>query len=199
MQDIPRCAWCQDGGPMQAYHDEEWGVPLNDDRRHFEYLMMEVMQCGLSWRLMLERREAFRQAFDGFDYERIAAYGPGEEARILQAPGMIRSPGKIRAVIQNARVYEGILQEYGSFAAYLAAIAGDRPRRYPAHADTGCARNALSDRISADLRRRGMKYLGPVTVYAHLQASGVINDHEPGCRRGQWLQERYPCVICEET
>ena len=132
MQDIPRCAWCQDGGPMQAYHDEEWGVPLDDDRRHFEYLMMEVMQCGLSWRLMLERREAFRQAFDGFDYERIAAYGPGEEARILQAPGMIRSPGKIRAVIQNARVYEGILQEYGSFAAYLAAFAGDRPRRYPA-------------------------------------------------------------------
>jgi DNA-3-methyladenine glycosylase I len=197
MQDLPRCGWCQDGGLMQAYHDEEWGLPLDDDRMHFEYLMMEVMQCGLSWRLMLERREAFRRAFDGFDYERVADYGPGEEARILQQPGMIRSPRKIRAVIHNAGVYKTILAEWGSFAAYLASFAGNMPLIYPAHEHGGCARNALSDRISADLRRRGMKYLGSVTVYAHLQASGVINDHEPGCWRGRQLRERYEYSICE--
>ncbi len=199
MQDMPRCAWCQDGGLMQAYHDEEWGTPLDDNRLHFEYLMMEVMQCGLSWRLMLQRREAFRSAFDDFDYERIAAYGPEEADRILQRPGMIRSPRKIGAIIHNAGIYKAILKEYGSFAAYLAGFAGDMPLIYPAHEHARCARNALSDCISDDLRQRGMKYLGSVTVYAHLQACGVINDHEPGCWRGRQLREQYAYRICEGT
>ncbi len=179
---MERCAWCMDGGAMQRYHDEEWGVPLHDDQKQFEFLMMECMQCGLSWSLMIKKREIFRSCFAGFDPQRVAAFTDADVARILAVPGMIRSERKIRAIIHNASRFLAIAQEFGSFSRYIWSFTEGKTLIYPAHHCGGwVAKNALSDRISADLKRRGFKYLGSVTVYSHLQACGVINDHEPGC------------------
>ena len=177
-----KCAWCRDGGVNEAYHDAEWGIPLHDDRRHFEYLMMEVMQCGLNWTMMLKKREIFRQCFDGFDFNAIANYGEADVERILSTDGMIRSPRKVNAVIGNARCFIGIIEEFGSFDRYLWAFTDGQTHVYRRHhRGQWEASNALSDAVSADLKKRGFKYLGSVTVFSHLQACGMINDHEPDC------------------
>ncbi|MDO5299463.1 MAG: DNA-3-methyladenine glycosylase I [Clostridia bacterium] len=177
-----KCAWCRDGGVNEAYHDAEWGIPLHDDRRHFEYLMMEVMQCGLNWTMMLKKREIFRQCFDGFDFNAIANYGEADVERILSTEGMIRSPRKVNAVIGNARCFIGIIGEFGSFDRYLWAFTDGQTHVYRRHhRGQWEASNALSDAVSADLKKRGFKYLGSVTVFSHLQACGMINDHEPDC------------------
>ena len=179
---MERCAWCRDGGRMEAYHDTQWGIPLHDDRGQFEFLMMEVMQCGLSWALMLKKREIFRECFAGFDYEQVAGFTEADIARILETPGMIRSRRKIEAVIRNAQLFLEVIREYGSFSRYLWGFTGGKTYIYRAHHQGAWeASNALSDRISRDLKRRGFKYLGSITVYSHLQACGVINDHEPTC------------------
>ena len=114
-----RCKWCQDNGVNQKYHDEEWGIPVHDDRKHFEFLMMEVMQCGLNWTMMLNKRDIFRQCFDHFDYEKIIRYDEQKIQEIMETPGMIRSPRKIKAVITNAIAYMEIIKEYGSFDQFL--------------------------------------------------------------------------------
>ena len=179
-----RCAWCEDGGLVERYHDEEWGVPLHDDRRHFEYLLMEAMQCGLSWTLMLKKRPIFRACFDGFDYEKIARYDEADIERILAHEGMIRSRPKIAAVIGNARGFLGIISEFGSFDAFLWAFSGGQTFIYEKHQrGEGEVQNALSDAVAAALKKRGFKYLGSITVYSHLQACGMINDHDPRCFR----------------
>lgn len=175
---MPRCSWCNTANPLYvAYHDHEWGVPVHDDRKLFEMLLLETFQAGLSWECILNKREAFRRAFDKFDYERIARY---DEAR-LQALGadasIVRNRLKIRAAVINARVFMAIRREAGSFDAYLWGMAGGRPRR-----ETGLTTSPLSDRIAADLRRRGMRFTGSTVVYAYLQAVGVISAHEEGCR-----------------
>lgn len=177
-----RCAWCRDGGINQQYHDREWGIPLHDDAKQFEFLMMEAMQCGLSWTLMLKKREIFRQCFAGFDYRRVAAFTEDDVTRILNTEGMIRSQGKIRAVIHNAGCFLEIVAQWGSFDRYIWSFTGGKTYVYPKH-HQGCwvAENPLSHQISRDLKKRGFRYLGPVTVYSHLQACGVINDHEPEC------------------
>ena len=118
-KEIRRCAWCCDNGVNQKYHDEEWGVPQHDDRRQFEYLSLEVMQCGLNWTMMLNKREIFRKCFDDFDFEKIAAYDEEQVKKILETPGMIRSPRKVNAIISNARCFQKIRKEYGSFDAWL--------------------------------------------------------------------------------
>lgn len=175
---MKRCAWCMMNEKMIRYHDEEWGVPLHDDRKQFEFLMMEVMQCGLNWNMMIQKREIFRKCFDAFDYEKVAAYGEPEIQRILSTEGMIRSRRKVEAVIQNARCFLDIREEYGSFSEYLWGFS-DGKILYDGHGDGQIpARNALSDRVSKDLKKRGFKFLGSVTVYSHLQACGIINDHQ---------------------
>ncbi len=181
---VRRCPWCEGSPAMIAYHDDEWGYPLHDDRLQFEFLMMEVMQCGLSWSLMIRKREIFRICFDGFDFDLVAAYSEADVVRILGTPGMIRSRRKIEAVIHNARLFQDVRRECGSFSSYLWAFTDGRTILYDGH-DAGAlpARNALSDRISADLKRRGFKYLGSVTVYSHLQACGIVNDHRKDCFR----------------
>jgi DNA-3-methyladenine glycosylase I len=177
-----RCRWCMDGGLLQAYHDTEWGFPVRDDRKQFEFLMMEVMQCGLNWTMMLKKRDIFRRCFDDFDYKRVARYTEDDIVRILAVPGMIRSRRKIEAVIHDAQRFMEVASGFGSFSGYLWSFTQNRTVVYRGH-DTGTipSRTGLSDLISADLRKRGFKYLGSVTVYAHLQACGVVNDHVKDC------------------
>ena len=176
-----RCKWCQDNGVNQKYHDEEWGIPVHDDRKHFEFLMMEVMQCGLNWTMMLNKRDIFRQCFDHFDYEKIIRYDEQKILEITETPGMIRSPRKIKAVITNAIAYMEIIKEYGSFDQFLWSYTDGKTMVYKSHQQTMIASNDLSDAISKELKKRGFKYLGSITVYSHLQACGMINDHEESC------------------
>jgi DNA-3-methyladenine glycosylase I len=179
---ICRCSWCEDGGLLQEYHDAEWGIPVHDDRKQFEYLMLEVMQCGLNWMMMLKKREIFRACFADFDYEKIAHYTETDIERILAYPGMIRSRRKIEAVIHNSHCFIKTVSEFHSFSEYLWGFTLNRTVLYRGH-NTGAipARTELSDIISADMKKRGFKYLGSITVYAHLQSCGIVDDHVKTC------------------
>ncbi len=189
------CNWDTTSELNKRYHDTEWGVPLHDDRGQFEFLMMEVMQCGLSWDLMIRKREIFRACFDGFDYDKIAAYGEADIARIMETEGMIRSRRKIEAVIRNARCFQKIRDEFGTFSEYLWAYSGGKTILYNRHRDGYIpVSNGLSERISKDLKKRGFSFLGPVTVYSHLQACGIICDHGSDCPCYRRIVENYPTV-----
>lgn len=193
-----RCGWCCDNGINQKYHDEEWGVPVHDDRKQFEFLMMEVMQCGLNWTMMLKKREIFRKCFDNFEFEKVALYNEEKILSIMEEPGMIRSRRKIEAVIHNARRFLAIIEEFGSFDEYLWDFSEKKTILYGGHKEGRIpARNRLSDSIGRDLKKRGFKYLGSVTVYAHLQACGIVNDHVEDCFRYRFLVENYPVVYRE--
>lgn len=190
-----RCPWCLCNEKMVKYHDEEWGIPLHDDKKQFEFLMMEVMQCGLNWNMMIQKREIFRQCFDGFDFDKIAAYDEKDIERILGTEGMIRSRRKIEAVIHNARCFQAIRQEFTAFSDYIWSFSKGKTILYAGHQKGKLpAKNSLSDEISADLKKRGFKYMGSVTVYSHLQACGIINDHLSECFRYQHIIENYPTV-----
>lgn len=179
---MTRCGWCCDGGRMQEYHDNEWGIPLHDDTKHFEYLLMEAMQCGLSWSLMLKKRSIFRQCFAEFDMDAVAAFDEADVTRILSTEGMIRSAPKIRAIIGNAAAFQRIIAEWGSFDRYIWSFSDGKTMVYRSHQRGQYeTRNELSDRLAKDMKKRGFKYLGSVTLYSHLQACGIINDHEPEC------------------
>lgn len=195
---MERCGWCESNEKMIAYHDEEWGVPLYDDQKQFEFLMLEVMQCGLNWNMMIAKREIFRACFDGFDYTKVAAYGEDDILRIFAYPGMIRSRRKIEAVIHNARCFQAVREEYGTFSAYLWRFTGGKTLLYPEHQSAPVARNALSDEVSRDMKKRGFKYLGSVTTYSHLQACGIVNDHETRCFRYQDILSRCPVETRQE-
>lgn len=192
---MERCEWCLCNEKMTKYHDEEWGVPLYDDKKQFEFLMMEVMQCGLNWNMMIQKREVFRSCFDGFDYEKVMKYDESDVAQIMATEGMIRSPRKIRAVIHNAECFMKIREEFGSFCDYLWSYSSGKTILYAGH-HKGIlpAKNGLSDRISKDLKKRGFKYMGSITVYSHLQACGIINDHIETCFRYRYIIENYPVV-----
>lgn len=190
-----RCPWCLINDLEIKYHDEEWGVPVHDDIKQFEFLMMEVMQCGLSWDIVLKRREAFRAAFDGFDFDKIAVYTDEDVERIMNAEGVIRSRKKIEAVIHNARIFQKIRSEFSSFSQYLWSWTDGKTLVYRRHGmGEFPASNELSDKIATDLKKRGMKFLGSVTVYSHLQASGVINDHLESCDCYKRLIDKYQTV-----
>lgn len=166
----------------QDYHDHEWGRPVHDDQKQFEHLMLEVMQCGLSWITVLNKREDLRVAFDGFDYKKIALYTDADVERIMNAPNVIRAERKIRAIIHNAQRFIEVQRECGSFCDYIWAFTGGKTLIYEGHPEGNIpAKNELSERISKDLKKRGFKFLGPVTIYSHLQASGLINDHGRDC------------------
>lgn len=189
------CRWALTSEESLRYHDTEWGVPLDDDRGQFEFLMMEVMQCGLNWNLVLRKREIFRACFDRFAYDRIAGYTESDIERIMNTPGMIRSRRKIEAVIHNARSFQKIREEHRSFSDYLWAYSDGKVILYDKH-DEGWipASNGLSDKISADLKRRGFRYLGTITVYSHLQAGGIVNDHDKNCPCYRKIVAEYPTV-----
>lgn len=175
------CPWCLGNEKMIRYHDEEWGVPVHDDKKQFEFLMLEVMQCGLNWNMMLQKREIFWACFD-----KVSAYDETDAERIMGTEGMIHSSRKIEVVIHNARCFQEIRAEYGSLSEYLWSFTKEKTYLYMDHQEGDVpARNGLPDRISADLKKRELKCMSSVTVYAHLQACGIINDHWKGCFRYQ--------------
>ena len=188
MEQETRCGWCLINEPMIQYHDSEWGVPSHDDGKHFEFMLMEVMQCGLNWNMMIQKREIFRKCFCDYDFKRIAEFGEEEIAEILLVPGMIRARRKIMAVIHNARQFMKVEEEFGSFDRYLWGFTDYKTYVYRRHQEGEAeARNELSDQVSADLKKRGFKYMGSITVFSHLQACGIINDHHPDCFRYEAL------------
>ena len=179
-----RCFWVGDDPLMIAYHDQEWGTPCHDDRRLFELLMLDVNQAGLSWSLIIRKREAFRRAFEGWDPERIARYGQADLERLLADPGIIRNRLKIAAAVHNARAFLEVRRERGSFDSYLWSFVGGRPIRHPGLTrETIPARTAESDALSKDLKQRGFTFVGSTVVYAFMQSVGLVDDHLPECFR----------------
>ena len=174
----PRCGWCSAAPEFFAYHDREWGFPVADDRRLFEKLSLEGFQSGLSWRTILAKREHFRAAFHGFDFDRVADFDQGDVERLLQDPGIVRHRGKIEAVINNARRVRELVAREGSLAAFLW-------RYEPDPASLGAPQTASTSpesvALSKDLKKLGWKFVGPTTVYAFMQAMGLINDHVEDC------------------
>ena len=178
-----RCAWATT--PLGiAYHDAEWGVPLHDDQRLFEFLILEGAQAGLSWELILQKREAYREAFDGFDPVKVAAYGDDKVAELLANPGIVRNRLKVRAAIGNARAFLDTQQEFGSFDAYIWAFVEGRPVKnlWESLSDIP-ASTSQSEAMSKELRRRGFRFVGPTICYAFMQATGMVNDHTVECFR----------------
>jgi DNA-3-methyladenine glycosylase I len=170
-----RCAWCGEDPLYVAYHDREWGFPQRDDRRLFEKVCLEGFQSGLSWLTILRKRENFRAAFAGFDFERVARFGKRDVARLLEDAGIVRHRGKIESVLNNAKRALELVEEWGSLAHYFEQYRSDRPfRGWVPVSDESKA-------LSKDLRKRGWSFVGPTTMYAFLQAVGLVNDHAPGC------------------
>jgi DNA-3-methyladenine glycosylase I len=180
---IIRCEWAQDED-MIAYHDEEWGVPVYDDRLLFEFLILEGAQAGLSWRTILNRRENYRAAFNNFLPEIVAAYDEEKIASLLANPGIIRNRLKIRSAVQNARAFLHIQEEFGSFSAYLWSFMGGKPRvnRWTSLSDIPTQTDE-SRALSKDLKQRGFNFVGPTICYAFMQAVGLVNDHTVDCFR----------------
>jgi DNA-3-methyladenine glycosylase I len=179
-----RCFWCGEHEDYIAYHDTEWGFPVADDRRLFEKICLEGFQSGLSWLTILRKREAFRRAFGGFDFERVARFGPRDVARLLRDAGIVRHRGKIESVLGNARRACDLADAHGSIAAYVWRFEPDpatRPKRLTYRALTGLKTSPESVALSKDLKRRGWTFVGPTTVYAFMQAMGLVNDHLDGC------------------
>jgi DNA-3-methyladenine glycosylase I len=180
----PRCAWGTSTPEYVAYHDAEWGFPVVDDRRLFEKICLEGFQSGLSWLTILRKREAFRHAFAGFHPERVAAFGDDDVTRLLADAGIIRHAGKIRSAINNARCVLDVIDEHGSFAAYAWSFepaTGDRPPSITWEWLRANPTSAASTAMAKDLKRRGFTFVGPTTVYAFMQAMGLVNDHVAGC------------------
>ncbi|MFV0473593.1 MAG: DNA-3-methyladenine glycosylase I [Pikeienuella sp.] len=173
----PRCGWCAAAPEFFAYHDREWGFPVGDDRRLFEKLCLESFQSGLSWRTILAKREGFRAAFDGFDFNLVAEYGEGDVARLLADASIVRHRGKIEAVINNA----GRARELAAEGGLAAHIWRFEPAPETLAPPQSASTSAVSIALSKDLKKRGWKFVGPTTVYAFMQAMGLINDHAEGC------------------
>src|SRR5690554_2690902 len=179
-----RCGWCVGDALYEAYHDQEWGVPVTDDDTLFEFLILETFQAGLSWITILRKRENFRKAFDNFDYKKIALYNEEKIQSLLKDEGIIRNKLKVRATVTNAQAFMKVQEEFGSFADYIWGFVDHKPvnekrktlKEIPATSE-------LSDKLSKDLKKRGFKFVGSTVVYAHLQATGIINDHLVDCFR----------------
>ena len=176
---------------MLRYHDEEWGVPLHDDRKLFEFLILEGFQAGLSWRTILNKREAFRAAFDGFDPERVSRYGDAETARLLADAGIVRNRQKVAAAITNAKLFLDVQREFGTFDRYIWQFTDHKTLRKPDGIrswEDVPATTPESDAMSKDLRERGFKFVGSTICYAHMQATGMVNDHRDRCFRAPQRQ-----------
>lgn len=179
-----RCPWCGTDPLYVAYHDTEWGVPVYDDQLLFEFLVLESFQAGLSWLTILRKRENFRKALDGFDYHKIARYSDTKLNQLMNDSGIIRNRLKIEATVTNARAFIQVQQEFGSFSKYIWGFVGGEPiQNHWKTLQEVPATTSLSDQISKDLKKRGFKFLGSTVVYAHMQATGMINDHLTSCFR----------------
>ena len=179
-----RCGWCEGDDLYEAYHDLEWGVPLKDDGKLFEFLVLETFQAGLSWITILRKRENFRKAFDNFDYKKIATYQQTKIDALLQDIGIIRNKLKVNATVSNAQAFIEIQKEFGSFSKYIWGFVDGKPIKNTfKHYKDAPAKTELSDALSKDLKKRGFKFVGSTVVYATMQAIGMVNDHEIGCFR----------------
>lgn len=181
---MQRCPWCGTDELYVRYHDTEWGVPVHDDRKHFEFLILEGAQAGLSWLTVLRKRENYRQAFDGFDPQKVARYDASKITELLNNPGIIRNRLKIQAALQNAQQFLRVQQEFGSFDRYIWQFVDGKPviNRWERLEEIP-AKTALAEKISRDLIQQGFKFVGPTIIYAHLQAIGVVHDHLVSCFR----------------
>lgn len=179
-----RCGWCGSDPLYVAYHDEEWGKPVYDDETLFEFLILETFQAGLSWITVLRKRENFRKAFDHFDYKKIAKYDQTKMDALLQDPGIIRNKLKVKATVSNAQAFMEVQKEFGSFSKYIWGFVDGKPiqNTFKTLAEVP-ANTPLSDAISKDLKKRGFKFVGTTVVYAHMQATGMVNDHVTDCFR----------------
>ena len=180
-----RCHWVENTFEQYVrYHDEEWGVPVHDDRRHFEFLVLESAQAGLSWSTILKKREGYRDAFADFDVKKVAEYGPEKVEELLRNPGIIRNRAKIEAAVNNARKFMEVQTEFGSFDQYIWQFVDHQVKvgHWKSSRDAP-ATTPESDRLAKDLKKRGFKFLGSTTVYAHMQAIGLVNDHSVDCFR----------------
>jgi DNA-3-methyladenine glycosylase I len=179
-----RCEWCGSDELYIRYHDDEWGVPVHDDNKHFEFLVLESAQSGLSWLTILRKRENYRKAYDNFDPHKVAEYGEEKIQELLSDAGIIRNIRKIESSIVNAKKFVEIQKEFGSFDAYIWGFVNGRPvsNSYQSISEVP-ATSELSDRISSGLKKKGFKFLGSITVYSHIQATGIVNDHIDTCFR----------------
>jgi DNA-3-methyladenine glycosylase I len=184
MEEKTRCGWCLSSDLYKEYHDKEWGVPVYDDPKLFEFLILETFQAGLSWITILNKRENFRKAFDNFDYQKVANYSEHKIQELLLDAGIIRNKLKVYSAVSNAQAFIKVQEEFGSFSKYIWQFTGGKPidnkrqslKEVP-------ATSPLSDEISKDLKKRGFKFVGSTVVYAHMQATGMVNDHVEGCWR----------------
>jgi DNA-3-methyladenine glycosylase I len=182
---IERCPWSQGIDPAyERYHDEEWGVPVHDDRVHFEFLVLESAQAGLSWWTILRKREGYRRAFAEFDATKVARFTPAKVEKLLTNPGIVRNRQKVEAAVGNARLFLDVQKEFGSFDRYVWEFVGGKPivNRWHTMREVPPT-SAESDALSKDLKKRGFKFVGSTIVYAHMQATGLVNDHLVGCFR----------------
>jgi len=185
MKQKERCPWAYGSSPLYIpYHDEEWGVPVRDDRLQFEFLTLESAQAGLSWNTILNKREGYRRAFAGFDPEKVARFGEKKIAALLKDPGIVRNRLKVRAAVNNARRFLEVRAEFGTFSDYIWGFVGGEPKvnRWTRLSQLP-ASSKESDALSADLKRRGFKFVGSTIMYAHMQATGLVNDHLVSCFR----------------
>jgi len=181
---ITRCEWAGNDPLYQQYHDHEWGVPVYDDAKLFEFLILETFQAGLSWIMILKKRENFRKAFDDFNYKKIANYNQEKINALLTDTGIIRNRLKINATVSNARAFTEVQEEFGSFSKYIWSFTGGKPvvNKFESLSEIP-ASTELSGQLSKDLKRRGFKFVGSTVVYAHMQATGMVNDHVQTCYR----------------
>ncbi len=179
-----RCAWCGNDPLYMEYHDKEWGTPVYDDATLFEFLILETFQAGLSWITVLRKRENFRKAFDNFDYKKIATYSEKKYESLLQDAGIIRNKLKIKATITNAQLFMNIQKEFGSFSKYIWSFTDGKPikNKFKSMSEVP-ATTEISDALSKDLKKRGFKFVGSTVIYAHMQATGMVNDHTTDCFR----------------
>ena len=181
-----RCAWCEKDDLYRDYHDNEWGKPVYDDDKLFEFLILETFQAGLSWYTILKKRENFRKAFDNFDYKKVAQYDEEKVKELLQDTGIIRNKLKVRGTISNAIAFMEVQKEFGSFSKYIWNFTDGKPRENNRKSLREVpSTTPLSDAISKDLKKRGFKFVGSTVVYAHMQATGMVNDHVVDC----WTQK----------
>lgn len=179
-----RCGWCQGDPLYESYHDTEWGVPVRDDDTLFEFLLLETFQAGLSWITILRKRENFRLAFDDFDYQKIAHYDQHKVDSLVLDAGIVRNKLKIQSAVTNAQAFIKIQKEFGSFSKYIWAFVKGKPiQNKVINYKTAPPTTDISDALSKDLKKRGFKFVGSTVVYAHMQATGMVNDHEIDCFR----------------
>ena len=182
MENRVRCAWCEKDDLYRDYHDNEWGNPVYDDETIFEFLVLETFQAGLSWYTILKKRENFRKAFDNFDYKKIVKYDEDKIQELLQDEGIIRNKLKVRGTVSNAIAFMKVQEEFGSFSKYIWGFTGGKPiDNQPKVLQDIQATSAISDALSKDLKKRGFKFVGSTVVYAHMQATGMVNDHVETC------------------